>query len=172
LIIDVRGNAAGDVEEAITSADELLTSGLITSLKGQHVEAKTWQADRNTAYDGEVEVLTDGSTASGAEIFAAAIHGNQRGKVVGVTTYGKSIVQRFVPLQSGGGVFMTVAHYTTPDLKPIKSGGLRPDVMVDMTALALRDPDKGTKAAKPREDLILQKALQLFNEQPAVKKAA
>jgi carboxyl-terminal processing protease len=180
LIIDLRGNAGGDVKEAITAADELLTSGLITSLEGRRVDAKKWQADRNTDYDGDLEVLTDGSTASGAEIFAAAIHGNQRGKVVGVTTYGKSIVQKFVTLPSGGGVYMTVAHYTTPDMKPIKAGGIRPDVIVDLTALALRDPEPSAlaphgaprPAEKPREDLILQKALQLFNEQPAAKKAA
>jgi carboxyl-terminal processing protease len=180
LIIDVRGNAGGDVDEAINAADELLTSGLITSLAGK-VEAKKWQADRNTAYDGDVEVLTDGSTASGAEIFAAAIHGNQRGKVVGVTTYGKSIVQKFMALPSGGGVYMTVAHYTTPDLKPIKSGGIRPDVLVDLTALVLRDPEPpsvlaphGTPkaAVKPPEDLILEKALQLFNEPAAAAKKA
>jgi len=180
LIVDLRGNAGGDVEEAITAADELLTSGMITSVEGKKVAAKQWQADRNTAYDGEVEVLTDGSTASGAEIFAAAIHGNQRGKVVGVTTYGKSIVQRFVTLPSGGGVYMTVAHYTTPDLKPIKAGGIRPDVIVDLTALALRDTDATTLAphgapraeAKPKDDLILQKALQLFNEPAAAAKKA
>jgi carboxyl-terminal processing protease len=174
LIIDLRGNAGGDVDEAITSADELLTSGMITSVEGRKVDAKKWQADRNTAYDGDLEVLTDGSTASGAEIFAAAIHGNQRGKVVGVTTYGKSIVQRFIPLASGGGVYMTVAHYTTPDMKAIKAGGIRPDVVVDLTSLALRDPEAKSApqaAAKPKDDLILQKALQLFNE-PAAKKAA
>ncbi len=180
LIIDLRGNAGGDVEEAINSADELLTSGLITALDGRKVEAKKWQADRNTAYDGDLEVLTDGSTASGAEIFAAAIHGNQRGKVVGLTTYGKSIVQRFVPLPSGGGVFMTVGHYTTPDMKPIKAGGIRPDVLVDLTAQALRDEEPGKPKAKgaphvaekPKDDLILQKALQLFNETAATAKKA
>jgi carboxyl-terminal processing protease len=180
LIIDVRGNAGGDVDEAINAADELLTSGLITSLAGK-VEAKKWQADRNTAYDGDVEVLTDGSTASGAEIFAAAIHGNQRGKVVGVTTYGKSIVQKFMTLPSGGGVYMTVAHYTSPDMKPIKSGGIRPDVMVDLTALILRDPEAPSVLAphgapkatpKPPEDLILEKALQLYNEPAAAAKKA
>jgi carboxyl-terminal processing protease len=173
LIIDVRGNAGGDVEEAITSADELLTSGLITSVEGRHADVKKWQADRNTDFDGEVEVLVDPSTASGAEIFAAAIKGNQRGKVVGVTTYGKSIVQRFIPLTSGGGVYMTVGHYTTPELKPIKDGGIRPDVVVDLTTLALRDDTKTSATApKQREDLILQKALQLFNEHAAPAKAA
>lgn len=171
LIIDVRGNGGGDVDEAINAADELLTSGLITSVEGRHIDAKRWQADRNTDYDGDVEVLTDNSTASGAEVFAAAIHGNGRGKIVGVNTYGKAIVQKFITLPSGGGVFMTIGHYTTPEMKPIKEGGVKPDVVVDLTAQALRDRDG--KSAAPQEDLILEKALSLYNEpQTVLKKAA
>lgn len=173
LIVDVRGNAGGDVDEAITSADALLSSGVITSLEGRRIEPRRWTADRNTDYDGQVEVLTDSSTAAGGEIFAAAIHGNNRGKVVGVTTYGKSVVQKFIALPSGGGVFMTIAHYTTPELKPIKDGGVKPDVVVDLTAQALRDPNaKDTTPKKPQEDLILEKALQLFSEPAVAKKAA
>ena len=173
LIVDLRGNAGGDVDEAIAAADELLSSGLITSLEGRRVERRSWQADRNTAYDGALEVLQDNATAAGAEIFAAAIHGNNRGKTVGITTYGKSIVQKLIPLPSGGAVYMTVAHYTLPDLKPIKDGGVKPDVVVDLTAQALRDTDAKDKDKQPREDLILNKALQMFSEQPApAKKAA
>ena len=193
LIVDLRGNAGGDVEEAIKSADELLSGGVITSLDGRRVEQTRWTADRATNYDGDVEVLIDMSTASGAEVMAAAIHGNNRGKLVGVPTYGKSIVQKLVALPSGGGVYMTVAHYTTPEmvaikdsrgteaggatpinapvLKPIKEQGIRPDVLVDLTPDALRDP--ANPGARPKEDLILNKALALFNEQPAaLKKAA
>lgn len=172
LIVDVRGNAGGEVEEAITAADDLLTSGLITSLEGRKIEAKQWQADRATAYDGEVEVLADNATASGAEIFVAAIHGNNRGKVIGVTTYGKSIVQRFITLPSGGGVQMTIAHYTAPDLKPIKEGGIKPDVPVDLSSQSIRDENGGKPAE--REDLILNKALSMFGEEAAAvtKKAA
>jgi carboxyl-terminal processing protease len=115
-------------------------------------------------------VLTDSSTAAGAEIFAAAIHGNKRGKLVGVTTYGKSVVQRFIPLPSGGGVFMTVGHYTTPELKAIKETGIRPDVIVDLSSQSLRDTtDKDAK--QTREDLILNKALSLFGA-PSLKNAA
>jgi carboxyl-terminal processing protease len=176
LIVDVRGNAGGDVEEAINAADDLLTSGMITSLEGRKVDQKRWQADRSTAYDGDVEVLTDPSTASGAEIFAAAIRDNKRGKTVGVTTYGKSIVQRFIPLPSGGGVYMTIAHYTTPDLKPIKETGIKPDVVVDLTAQAIHDPNEKGAPKTPREDVILEKALSMFGETMTVtqpqKKAA
>ncbi len=177
LIVDLRGNAGGDVDEAIAAADELLTSGLITALEGRKVEPKKWQADRATSFDGDVQVLTDTSTASGAEVFAAAIRGNNRGKVVGVTTYGKAIVQRFIPLPSGGGVHMTIAHYTTPDLKVIGDTGVKPDVVVDLSAQALEDDgEKKGKAEEQKDDLILNKALQLFGVQPATaaaeKKAA
>ncbi len=175
LIVDVRNNAGGDVQEAINSADEFLTSGLITSLEGRHADKRQWQADRATVYDGDLEVLTDASSASGAEIFAAAIKGNGRGKTVGLTTYGKAIVQRFIPLNSGGGVFMTIGHYTTPELKAIKDGGVKPDVTVDLTAQALRDPNNLIRP-EDREDLILEKALSLYGENASLaaeaKKAA
>ena len=175
LIVDLRGNAGGSVDEAIAAADELLTSGLITSIEGRKLEAKRWNADRATSYDGELEVLTDLSTASGAEVFAAAIRGNNRGKVIGVTTYGKAIVQRFIPLPSGGGVQMTIARYTTPDLKAIADAGVKPDVIVDLSSQALEDPKdkKSKKKTTDEEDLILNKALQLFGAEPvAAKKAA
>ena len=174
LIVDVRGNAAGSVDEAIAAADALLTGGVITALQGRKVDGKSWQADRETSFDGEVQVLADASTASGGEIFAAAIRGNNRGKVVGQTTYGKSIVQRFIPLQSGGGVYMTVARYTTPDLKAIGDTGVKPDVNVDLTAQALAEEEGAPK--KDRPDAILERALELFGaEAPAaaeLKKAA
>jgi carboxyl-terminal processing protease len=171
LIVDLRGNAGGDFEEAIACADELLTTGIITTLEGRKVDDKRWSADRATGFDGDLEVLTDNSTAAGAEVFAAAIRGNSRGKLVGVPTYGKSIVQRFVPLASGGGVQMTIGHYTTPDLKPIKELGVKPDVTVDLSSQAIRDDQS---KEKPKDDLILNKALSLFG-QPApveMKKAA
>ena len=165
LIVDLRGNAGGSVDEAIASADELLTSGLITALEGRKIEAKQWQADRNTSYDGEVHVLTDPSTAAGAEVFASAIRGNGRGKVVGLTTYGKAIVQKFIALPSGGGVQMTVGHYTTPDHKVISDSGVKPDVIVDLSSQALEDPEAEGKR-EPKDDLILNKALQLFGAKP------
>ena len=171
LIVDVRGNAGGSVDQAITAADDLLTSGVITALEGRKIEPKKWQADRATSFDGEVEVLADMSTAGGGEIFASAIRGNNRGKFVGVTTYGKAIVQKFITLPSGGGVQMTVGHYTTPDLTPITETGVKPDVVVDMSLQAIDDPE--AKGKTEEQDLILEKALHLFGVQPpAAKKAA
>lgn len=177
LIVDLRGNAGGSMDEAIKAADELLTSGLITALEGRKVEAKQWQADRATAYDGELQILTDPSTAAGAEVFASAIRGNGRGKVVGLTTYGKAIVQRFIALPSGGGVQMTIGHYTTPDHKAITDTGVKPDVIVDLSSQALEEREAKGRKLEKKDDLILNKALQLFGAKPpaatvAEKKAA
>src|SRR5439155_25841247 len=81
LIIDVRGNAGGDVEEAIAAADELLTSGLITSLEGRRIDAKRWQADRATDYDGDLEIPGDNATPPAPPHRAAAARGNIGDKV-------------------------------------------------------------------------------------------
>lgn len=167
LILDIRENASGSIDEAIAAADQLLARGVITSLAGRRTESKRWDADNARAYGGDILVLTDGSTAGPGEIFAAAIAGNSRGRLVGAPTYGMAVHQRFVPLPSGGGLHITVAHYTTPEMKPIKKQGVKPDVMVDLAAQAIRGPDE----KQPKEDLILERALRLFGE-TALKAAA
>lgn len=162
LIVDVRGNAGGSIDEAVRSADLFLRSGMITSLVGKRAEDRKYSADEKTTYDGDLQVLIDSSTAGGAEIFASAIRGNARGKVIGVASYGKAIEQKSIALPSGGSLYMTIAHYTSPDGKVIKEQGVRPDVVVDLTANFIAASEK-----RPEEDLILQKALSLYGAKAA-----
>ncbi|MCM2315246.1 MAG: S41 family peptidase [Thermoanaerobaculia bacterium] len=163
VLIDVRGNSGDDVESAVKCADMLLTKGMITSVVGRRVPAKSWSADRATLYDGDVLVLVDQSTVGAAEVFSSAISGNGRGRTVGLPSYGRAIVQKTVDLPSGGGLRVTIAHYSTPDLKPIKELGVKPDVALDR---ALPEPDKTAES-----DPILEKALSLL-EQKTEKAAA
>lgn len=169
LIIDVRGNADGSIESAIASADLLLTDGEIASVSGRRVEAKTWNADPALAWEGELLVLADTSSASAAEVFAAAIQDNDRGQIVGTRTHGKAIEQKLVKLPSGGALFVTIADYSTPDDKPIRGEGVRPEVIVDLTPLAIRGP-KEEEQEKP--DLILEKAIAMLKSAEEEKKAA
>jgi carboxyl-terminal processing protease len=164
LIVDVRDNAGGSLDEAIAAADSLLSKGLITTLSGRRVEPQQWQADAETVYDGEVQVLVDGSSAGTAEIFAAAISGNKRGKATGLPTFGYAVSQKLVPLTSGGALYVTVGHFTTPDRKPITEQGFRPDNMVDMTPLAVKKEEEQERA---RDEYILQEALELFGQKQA-----
>jgi len=164
LIVDVRDNAGGSLDEAIAAADSLLSKGLITAWSGRRVEPQQWQADAETVYDGEVQVLVDGSSAGTAEIFAAAISGNKRGKATGLPTFGYAVSQKLVPLTSGGALYVTVGHFTTPDRKPITEQGFRPDNMVDMTPLAVKKEEEQERA---RDEYILQEALELFGQKQA-----
>jgi carboxyl-terminal processing protease len=168
VILDLRGNSTGPIEESIRVADLFLAGGTITSISGRKVDEKAWQADKTTAFDGKVVVLTDGASAAGAEIVAAAISGNQRGQVVGLPTYGKAIVQRLVDLPSGGGLHITIGHYTRPDLEPISHEGVKPDVTVDRMAF---DDKSSQDGEGKKKDPILEKALSLL-EAPAEDKAA
>lgn len=153
VIIDLRGNAGGSYLEAIAAADHLLDEGLITSVEGRRVERRVWEADPEVSYAGDVVILIDSSTAAGAEIFAAAISRNERGKTVGVSTYGRAIEQKFILLPSGGGLNVTVAHYTDPKGDPITVTGVRPDVAVNRAALALNEQNGAS------EDLILKRGI-------------
>lgn len=164
LIVDVRNNADGSIAEAIASADQLLDSGLITTLVGRRIEKKSWNADAASAYTGDVLVLVDSSTASSGEVFASAIHGNKRGRLVGLPTFGRSIEQKYIQLSSGGALYVTVGHYTTPQEKSILTTGIRPDVTVDMTRVAIEGAEG---AAEEDKDLILERALKLYGETPA-----
>jgi carboxyl-terminal processing protease len=169
LIIDVRRNAAGSIPAAIESADLLLGKGKIASLKGRRVDQKTWSADSKTAWTGELLILADTSSASAAEVFSAAIRDNDAGRLVGTRTYGKAIEQKLVKLESGGALMVTVADYATPKDQKIRGEGLRPDVLVDLTPLAIRSKEE---AEREVPDLILQKALSLLKSNGAQKNAA
>lgn len=169
LIIDVRGNADGHIEAAIASADLLLARGEIASVAGRRVEAKTWNADPAVAWEGELLVLADTSSSSAAEVFAAAIQENDRGRIVGTRTYGKAIQQKLVELPSGGALFVTIADYTTPDEKPIRGEGVRPEITVDLTPLAIRGEEE---EQREKPDLILEKAISILKSAEEEKKAA
>ncbi len=166
VILDLRGNSTGQVEEAIRSADFFLAGGTITSIAGRKAEPQLWQADKETLFDGEVVILTDGTCASGAEVLSAAISGNERGQVVGFPTYGKAIVQKLVDLPSGGGLYLTIGHYTKPDLDPIRHEGIHPDVVVTRSSVAESSKDDDDS------DPILERALSLLEASKEDKAAA
>ena len=156
VLIDLRSNASGSYDEAIETVDQLLAEGTIASLKGRRVEEKIWEADPAVAYEGDVVVLMDNSTAAGAEIFAAALSQNERGRTVGIPSYGRAIQQKFVLLPSGGGLNITIAHYAGPKGEPIAESGVKPDVAVNRAALALNEQNGN------EEDLILQRGLAIL----------
>jgi carboxyl-terminal processing protease len=116
LIIDLRGNTGGYMNEVLRMADEFLKKDdLILYTKGLKQPQRIYNASgRNTFGDTKVFVLIDEYTASASEIFAGAMQDNDRGLLIGRRTFGKGLVQEPIPLPDGSELRLTVARYYTP----------------------------------------------------------
>lgn len=135
VVIDLRGNMSGTVANAVQILDEIVPRGLLVYSVDRNGARSEWEAD--TAYDDiPLAVIVDESTASAAEVFAAAIQQRGRGSVVGQTTFGKGVEQAVeqMPYGVGGGVKLTTAEYYTADGSAINGTGVVPDETVQMPA--------------------------------------
>ncbi len=132
LVLDLRDDPGGLVDQAILVADQFLDSGTIVTIRGRQGSVETQVAHKGGAAVGvPVIVLVDQGTASAAEIVAAALHDHNRAKLVGVPTYGKGTVQTFFDLDDGSGLKLTTARYLTPKGNSLESKGIVPDVKID-----------------------------------------
>ena len=122
LIIDLRGNGGGYMEEAIGIADELLKDKqLIVFTKNKKGTVKKTFATKSGSFEtGKVVVLIDENSASASEILAGAIQDNDRGTIVGRRSFGKGLVQREINFDDGSAVRLTVARYYTPTGRSIQ----------------------------------------------------
>lgn len=122
LVIDVRDNGGGYMEEAIAIADELLTDKqliVFTKNKNGNVD-KTFATKKGSFETGNVFVLINENSASASEILAGAIQDNDRGTIVGRRSFGKGLVQREMDFADGSSVRLTIARYYTPTGRSIQ----------------------------------------------------
>jgi carboxyl-terminal processing protease len=130
LVLDLRNDPGGLVDQSIAVADQFLDSGTIVTIRGRHGSVETQVAHKGGVAVGvPVIALVDQGTASAAEILAAALHDQGRAQLVGVPTYGKGTVQTFYDLDDGSGLKLTTARYYTPAGKLLESNGITPDVV-------------------------------------------
>lgn len=132
LVLDLRNNPGGLVDQAIAVADQFLDSGTIVTIRGRRGTVETQAAHKGGVAIGvPVIAIVDQGTASAAEILAAALHDHGRAKLVGMPTYGKGTVQTFYDLDDGSGLKLTTARYYTPSGNSLESKGIIPDVTVE-----------------------------------------
>lgn len=127
LILDLRGNGGGLLNQALDMAGYFLPSGAeIVSIEGRAISSESYTNSRKGEFEGRVMVLIDESSASASEIVAGAIQDWDRGIIVGRDSFGKGLVQRQIPLGDGSAVRLTMARYHTPSgrviQRPYKKG--------------------------------------------------
>jgi carboxyl-terminal processing protease len=130
LVLDLRNDPGGLVDQSILVADQFLDGGTIVQIRGRNGTEKQSAHKGGLAINVPITVLVDQGTASAAEILAAALRDNGRAKLVGEPTYGKGTVQTFYDLADGAGLKLTTARYYTPKGNSLESKGLVPDVKV------------------------------------------
>jgi carboxyl-terminal processing protease len=142
VIVDLRGNLGGLLDQAISTADLFLPEGGIVSTRGRHRNS----GQSNTASKGDIGeevplvLLVNGASASASEIVAAALQDNGRAVVIGTTTFGKGTVQTVIPMPNDGELILTWAKFFSPSGYPIADLGVMPAVC--------------TSAAKPAEAYV------------------
>jgi carboxyl-terminal processing protease len=133
LILDLRYNPGGLLDQAVSVSDLFLSDGLIVYTDGRKPEEKTeYRARKDGTFDEfPMVVLINGGSASAAEIVAGALQDNKRAVVIGVKSFGKASVQTIRPLSDGSALKLTVARYFTPSGRSIQATGIEPDIWVD-----------------------------------------
>jgi carboxyl-terminal processing protease len=185
VILDVRECGRGPVSEAISVARLFVSSGTLTTLRGQTVSTQVFSAEpRQVIWKGPVAVLIDATTSGAAEVLASAIVANHRGDVVGERTFGLASEQKLITLDDGAALILTVANYYNPGGKSILEEGVTPteavravpeddsDLSDEEPAPApqnQKEPGLGPRPLSP-EDPIFHRALDLLKA--PLKKAA
>ncbi len=143
IILDMRNNPGGLLNQAIYVSDAFLNAGEIVSTRGRDAA----DSDRFNAAQGDlaqgkpIVVLINGGSASASEIVAGALQDHRRAIVVGTKSFGKGSVQTVVPLQGDGAMRLTTARYYTPSGRSIQALGISPDIIVEQPRPAPNDDE-------------------------------
>ncbi len=144
VVVDLRNNPGGLLNQAVEVADAFLDKGEIVSTRGREAQVSS----RFNAKPGDmaqgipVVVLVNGGSASASEIVAGALQDHRRAIVLGTKSFGKGSVQTIIPLGNHGAMRLTTARYYTPSGRSIQAKGIVPDILVEQATL--------TKAETPK----------------------
>lgn len=132
IVLDMRNNPGGLLNQSIEVSDIFLKSGTIVTTRGRtkNMESKAVAKDDGDEPTCPIVVLVNEGTASAAEIVSGALQDNGRAVILGTQTFGKGSVQTVIPLEDGGALKLTTAKYYTPQGRSIQAEGITPDIAV------------------------------------------
>src|SRR6516162_128524 len=154
VVLDLRNDPGGLLDQAVAVADAFLDKGEIVSTRGRRSE----DAQRYNARPGDiaaglpVAVLINGGSASASEIVARALQDHHWAILLGTRTFGKGSVQTIIPLPGHGAMRLTTARYYTPSGRSIQAKGIEPDIVVEAAKIE-KTPDKGEAKVATASDL-------------------
>ncbi len=131
-IFDVRGNPGGDLQVICNVLDYILPEGPIIRVKNADDEIVYQPVSDSRELNAPVAVITNGSTASAAELFAAAIRDYEKGILVGTKTYGKGTMQHIIQLEDGSGLRLSCYYYDPPKGENYNGKGILPDINIEL----------------------------------------
>jgi len=146
LVIDLRNNPGGLLDQAVKMSDIFLDHGMIVSTKGRIKEQNMefTAHDNGDKYTFPIIVLVNEGSASASEIVAGALQDHKRALILGAQTFGKGSVQTIIPMENGAGLRLTTARYYTPNERSIQATGITPDIVVP-TEMAEPQPEAKEK---------------------------
>ena len=151
LIIDLRNNPGGLLDQAVLMADDFIDEGVIVSVRGRSIDqSKEYLANNNYNIESKYTiVLVNEGSASASEVLAGALKDTGNATIVGSNTFGKGSVQAIIKLDDGSGVKLTTARFFTPNGSAINKVGVVPDIII--------------KNDKTGQDAQLKRAVELIN---------
>ncbi|MCX8109788.1 MAG: S41 family peptidase [Syntrophorhabdaceae bacterium] len=141
LVLDLRNDPGGLLEQAVEVTDRFLKEGLIVYIEGRKKDDKMnfYAEKKRDDYEGPLVVLVNEGSASASEIVAGALQDHKRAIIVGQKTFGKGSVQTILPLGDGSAVKLTTAKYFTPKGRSIQAEGITPDIIVDNNMVRVKE---------------------------------
>jgi carboxyl-terminal processing protease len=169
VILDLRNNPGGLLDQAVAVSDAFLEKGEIVSTRGRRGE----DAQRYNARAGDIAgglpvvVLINGGSASASEIVAGALQDHHRAILLGTRSFGKGSVQTIIPLPGHGAMRLTTARYYTPSGRSIQAKGIDPDIVVEAAKIE-KPSEKGEAKPATASDLKREDAVEGGAEQSSV----
>lgn len=155
LVLDMRNNPGGLLDQAVRVADEFIESGLIVRTEGRsgRVLDEEKAHSRGTRLGFPIICLVNGGSASAAEIVAGALQDHGRAVIMGTQTFGKGSVQTVIELEDGSALKLTIARYFTPSGRSIQEKGISPDIVVEQVRMSEVKPVLTDEPEKKERDL-------------------
>ena len=155
LVLDLRNNPGGLLDQAVRVADAFIDNGLIVRTEGRsgRILDEERAHHRGTRDEFPIICLVNGGSASAAEIVAGALQDHGRALVMGTQTFGKGSVQTIIELEDGSALKLTIARYFTPSGRSIQEKGITPDVVVEQVKLSEMKPQNTEEPVQKERDL-------------------